>query len=78
MKTILFFATVLVILSLALLSIATYYNPEDNIIWCERNKPDLNVSADRRGSCFQEPTWSEYCKRAWPADCPKKERGELE
>lgn len=50
-----------------------YKNTSDKDLWCERNRPQFNLSFDSKVSyCFTEG-WSKYCKISYPQDCPKEE-----
>ena len=60
-------------------AVLSYYNPSDDWLYCQRSKPDLNLSGTRAELCYTE-YWPEYCKMTYPKWCPDRiqKRPELE
>lgn len=50
----------------------TYYGYPSGDTWCERNKPQLNISSlDPKVAYCYGKGWENYSKISYPEDCPK-------
>lgn len=75
-RLVLTFVSAIIILAGTLTGIFLYMNPSDDMLYCERNKPEWNNSidnTDRDSKCYNE-LWPQYCKIRSPYNCPEIEQ----
>lgn len=72
MKEFVYFTAGIILVAVAVSGLYLYMNPSDDLLYCERNKPEFNNSpenSERDNRCYNE-LWPEYCEIRSPRHCP--------